>query len=93
MQQSQLAEAAAMCTQASRLPLSWLSECQVDKLEAAWTELDRLWAQIRYWIQLVHDIEYGYGDPLRCKVRRTVTHTSASHHLHFSTCSCCLTAT
>jgi hypothetical protein len=23
----------------------------------------------RYWIQVVHDIEYGYGDPLRCKAR------------------------
>ena len=23
----------------------------------------------RYWIQVVHDIEYGYGDPLRTKVR------------------------
>ena len=22
----------------------------------------------RYWIQVVHDIEYGYGDPLRTKV-------------------------
>ena len=25
-------------------------------------------ALCRYWIQVVHDIEYGYGDPLRTKV-------------------------
>jgi len=30
--------------------------------------LDKIWMQIKYHIQIVHDIEYGYGDPLRIKV-------------------------
>lgn len=29
----------------------------------------RIWMDIKYPIQIVHDIEYGYGEPLRCKVR------------------------
>eukprot|EP00928_Gymnodinium_smaydae_P078373 TRINITY_DN6224_c0_g2_i2.p1 TRINITY_DN6224_c0_g2~~TRINITY_DN6224_c0_g2_i2.p1 ORF type:complete len:586 (-),score=139.03 TRINITY_DN6224_c0_g2_i2:191-1948(-) len=36
-------------------------------LEAAWAELDRKWMETKMPIQLVHDIETGYGDPLRCK--------------------------
>eukprot|EP00730_Choanoeca_flexa_P012726 TRINITY_DN4561_c0_g1_i1.p1 TRINITY_DN4561_c0_g1~~TRINITY_DN4561_c0_g1_i1.p1 ORF type:complete len:553 (+),score=159.79 TRINITY_DN4561_c0_g1_i1:51-1709(+) len=40
----------------------------IDGLEPAWLELDRLWMDIKYPIQIVHDIEYGYGDPLRVKV-------------------------
>jgi len=33
-----------------------------------WTELDRVWMEIKYPIQIVHDIEDGYGDPLRTKI-------------------------
>ena len=36
-------------------------------LEAAWTELDRRWMDTKMPIQIVHDIETGYGDPLRVK--------------------------
>jgi hypothetical protein len=38
-----------------------------DTLEALWTELDRKWMDTKGWIQIVHDIETGYGDPLRMK--------------------------
>jgi len=36
-------------------------------LEAAWVELDNRWMDTKMPIQLVHDIETGYGDPLRVK--------------------------
>ena len=36
-------------------------------LEAAWNELDRRWMDCKMPIQIVHDIETGYGDPLRVK--------------------------
>lgn len=45
-----------------------LSETNVDALENNWAELDELWMDIKYPIQIVHDIEYGYGDPLRTKI-------------------------
>ncbi len=45
-----------------------LSEDSIDLLEEAWSALDRLWVKVKYPIQIVHDIEYGYGDPLRVKV-------------------------
>ncbi|BDA45526.1 hypothetical protein COCOBI_07-3130 [Coccomyxa sp. Obi] len=45
-----------------------LAETDIDRLEDEWRILDEKWMRIRYWIQIVHDIEYGYGDPLRCKV-------------------------
>jgi hypothetical protein len=38
-----------------------------ESLEALWTELDRKWMDTKGWIQIVHDIETGYGDPLRMK--------------------------
>ena len=38
-----------------------------EKLEEMWTELDTLWMDTRGDIQIVHDIETGYGDPLRVK--------------------------
>jgi hypothetical protein len=38
-------------------------------LEAEQVALDRVWMDTRMPIQLIHDIETGYGDPLRCKVR------------------------
>eukprot|EP00735_Rhodelphis_limneticus_P010975 TRINITY_DN4015_c0_g1::TRINITY_DN4015_c0_g1_i1::g.11978::m.11978 TRINITY_DN4015_c0_g1::TRINITY_DN4015_c0_g1_i1::g.11978 ORF type:complete len:562 (+),score=104.23,DnaI_N/PF07319.6/0.032 TRINITY_DN4015_c0_g1_i1:33-1688(+) len=38
------------------------------KQEEKWTELDMIWCDIVYDIQIVHDIESGYGDPLRVKV-------------------------
>lgn len=36
-------------------------------LEAMWTGLDRKWMDTKLSIQIVHDIETGYGDPLRVK--------------------------
>jgi len=36
-------------------------------LEAMWTDLDRKWMDTKMGIQVVHDIETGYGDPLRVK--------------------------
>ena len=33
-----------------------------------WRRLDELWMDVKYPIQIVHDIEYHYGDPLRVKV-------------------------
>mmetsp|Transcript_20019 Transcript_20019/g.60503 ORF Transcript_20019/g.60503 Transcript_20019/m.60503 type:complete len:574 (-) Transcript_20019:1909-3630(-) len=44
-----------------------LAETNVDKLEDAWKELDYRWVRNKYHIDIVHDIEYGYGEPLRCK--------------------------
>jgi hypothetical protein len=37
------------------------------ELEAAWCELDHFWMATKGCIQVVHDIETGYGDPLRVK--------------------------
>ncbi|MEA3357045.1 MAG: hypothetical protein U9Q67_01280, partial [Patescibacteria group bacterium] len=45
-----------------------LAEKDRDKLEPTWTKLDELWMDVKYPIQVVHDIEYGYGDPLRTKI-------------------------
>ena len=45
-----------------------LAEERIERLEGLWTKLDELWMRIKHWVQIVHDIEYGYGDPLRCKV-------------------------
>eukprot|EP01025_Chloroclados_australasicus_P045610 TRINITY_DN49_c0_g1_i1.p1 TRINITY_DN49_c0_g1~~TRINITY_DN49_c0_g1_i1.p1 ORF type:complete len:916 (-),score=51.99 TRINITY_DN49_c0_g1_i1:206-2953(-) len=45
-----------------------LEETDIEKLEQLWTQLDIDWMKIKYWIQIVHDIEYGYSEPLRCKV-------------------------
>lgn len=36
-------------------------------LEAMWRELDMKWMDTKAPIQIVHDIETGYGDPLRVK--------------------------
>ena len=45
-----------------------MAETDVEKLESQWTLLDELWMSVRHHVQVVHDIEYGYGDPLRTKV-------------------------
>ncbi|KAK9831583.1 hypothetical protein WJX74_001220 [Apatococcus lobatus] len=45
-----------------------LAETDVEQLEPQWHRLDELWMSVRHHIQVVHDIEYGYGDPLRTKV-------------------------
>ena len=37
---------------------SCLAETDVDKLDSQWCVLDEKWMQIRYPIQVVHDIEY-----------------------------------
>lgn len=34
---------------------------QVSMLEAQWQLLDEKWMAIKHWIQIVHDIEYGYA--------------------------------
>ncbi|EFC42681.1 predicted protein [Naegleria gruberi] len=44
-----------------------LIETDKEKLETLNTELDELWMDVKSYIQYVHDIEYGYGDVLRCK--------------------------
>ena len=41
------------------------------ELEALWRELDVKWMDTKGDIQVVHDIETGYGDPLRVKVMTT----------------------
>lgn len=46
-----------------------LAETGISRLEGMWRQLDVLWMDIRHPVQVVHDIEYGYGDPLRCKVQ------------------------
>lgn len=37
-------------------------------LEANFADLDTKFVQIHHWVQIVHDIECGYGDPLKAKV-------------------------
>jgi len=44
-----------------------LVESDISKLEDLNKELDRKWMDIDYWIDFVHDIETGYGDPMRVK--------------------------
>jgi hypothetical protein len=41
---------------------------RVRELEPEWKKLDQIWMDIKYPIQIVHDMEYGYADPLRTKV-------------------------
>eukprot|EP01080_Neovahlkampfia_damariscottae_P004488 gene4488-7869_t len=42
-------------------------ETDISKLDAQWEKLDDLWMDVKSPIQIVHDIETGYGDPTRCK--------------------------
>eukprot|EP00899_Mesostigma_viride_P019936 jgi/Mesvir1/27944/Mv20155-RA.1 len=44
-----------------------MAERDVEKLEAQWEATDRKWMDCRGPIQIVHDIETGYSDPLRVK--------------------------
>jgi len=44
-----------------------LSQTKLDRLESDWEQVDRLWMDCDGPIQVVHDIEDGYFDPLRCK--------------------------
>lgn len=44
-----------------------LAETDIEKLDSAWEKVDRLWMDCDGPIQVVHDIEDGYFDPLRCK--------------------------
>ncbi|MBN2100351.1 hypothetical protein JW710_00440 [Candidatus Dojkabacteria bacterium] len=37
-------------------------------LEPEWKKLDEIWMDVKYPLQVIHDIEYDYGDPLRVKV-------------------------
>jgi len=39
-----------------------------DQLDAEWEKLDEMWMDDKYPVQVVHDIEYAYGDPLKVKV-------------------------
>jgi hypothetical protein len=43
------------------------SDVSAEALEELWSELDRKWMDTKGDIQIVHDIETGYGDPLRMK--------------------------
>lgn len=43
------------------------SDVSASELEDLWSELDRKWMNMKGDIQIVHDIETGYGDPLRMK--------------------------
>lgn len=45
-----------------------LAETDIGKLENLWRELDEKWMAIKHWIDIVPDIEYGYGECLRVKV-------------------------
>lgn len=44
-----------------------LGETDPAKLEPAWAKCDELWMDVQGPIQVVHDIEDGYSDPLRAK--------------------------
>lgn len=44
-----------------------LAEANPDHLESAWELCDRLWMETQDAMQIVHDIEDGYSDPLRVK--------------------------
>lgn len=48
--------------------LNSLLELNIHKLEEQGKKLDEIWMDMKHDFQLVHDIEYGYGDPLRTKV-------------------------
>jgi len=45
-----------------------MREPDKNSLDSVWRRLDEIWMAIKYPIQLVHDIEYGYADPLRTKI-------------------------
>ncbi len=40
-----------------------LAETEIDKLDSEWCTLDEKWMQIRYPIQVVHDIECAPANP------------------------------
>lgn len=44
-----------------------LAETDLDSLEHAWNLVDRKWMDCQHDLQVVHDIEEGYSDPLRVK--------------------------
>jgi hypothetical protein len=45
-----------------------LSLSGISELEKAWADVDRHWMDTKHWIQIVHDIENHYGDPLGLKI-------------------------
>lgn len=44
-----------------------MSETNIEKLDESWNLVDRCWMKCKSNIQIVHDIEDGYSDPLRAK--------------------------
>ena len=59
-----------------------LAETDIDKLEDLWRELDERWMQIKHWIDIVPDIEYGMCRPaLSTMIRHKAcgVTTKASH--------------
>lgn len=40
----------------------------IEVLDKTWEEVDRLWMDTTSWIEIVHDIEDHYGDPLGVKI-------------------------
>ena len=54
-----------------------LAETDVDRLEDLWRELDELWMDIKHWIDIVPDIEYGEHPPcLSNEMGRTSRHVA-----------------
>ncbi len=45
-----------------------LSETDINKLEEKGVHLDEIWMDNHYWIQVVHDVETDYADPLAVKI-------------------------
>lgn len=46
---------------------SALGETTLSALETTWAKCDELWMDVQGPLQVVHDIEDGYSDPLRAK--------------------------
>ncbi len=63
-----------------------LAETEIDKLDSEWCTLDEKWMQIRYPIQVVHDIEYA-PSPLFLSPWEPSWHSSKSFP-----CSHCIAA-
>jgi hypothetical protein len=53
-----------------------MTETDISLLEPTCTLVDVKWMALRGWVQVVHDLESGYGDPLRSKVNPNPTPTS-----------------
>ena len=59
------------------------SDADATTLEELWSELDRKWMDTKGDIQIVHDIETGYGDPLRMKATPVSESLALLHRRHY----------